>query len=89
MGSLAAARGVPAAAADMVALPLRSHSAAGLLCWYAVIHLDATHRAAAYREMRRVLRPGGHVLLSFHVGDPDSAPGDAKRLSEWWGTPSN
>jgi tRNA-Thr(GGU) m(6)t(6)A37 methyltransferase TsaA len=87
MCSLACGRGVPAAAADMVALPLRSDGVAGLVCWYAVIHLDASQRAAAYREMRRVLRPGGHALLSFHVSDADTVAGDAKRLSEWWGQP--
>lgn len=48
---------LPFAAADMTALPVRSQSVAGILCLYAVIHLDAQQRAAAYREFARVLRP--------------------------------
>jgi len=44
MCTVAVAAGVPAAAADMTALPLRAGSLAGLVCLYAVIHLDARHR---------------------------------------------
>jgi hypothetical protein len=28
--------------------------------------------------MRRVLRPGGYLLLGFHLGDED------RHLDEWW-----
>ncbi|MGH9063482.1 MAG: methyltransferase domain-containing protein [Acidimicrobiales bacterium] len=85
MCSLTAKRGVPSAAANMTALPLGSESLAGVICWYAVIHLDTDQRAAAYREINRVLRPGGYALLAFHVSDPDTSPGQAKPLRTWWG----
>ena len=35
--------------------------------------------AVALAEMKRVLRPGGLLLLAFHVGD------DTVHLDEWWG----
>jgi SAM-dependent methyltransferase len=76
---------LPFAAADMTALPIRSHAVAGILCWYAVIHLDETARADAYAEFARVLRPGGQVLLAFHISDADHPAGQAQHLTEWWG----
>ncbi|CAL9586349.1 class I SAM-dependent methyltransferase [Streptomyces sp. enrichment culture] len=78
---------LPYAAADMTALPVRSGAAAGVLCWYAVIHLDRAGRDAAYAEFARVLRPGGHALLAFHTGDAEAAPGTARRLTTWWDHP--
>ena len=39
--------------------------------------LAATCRC--FRELRRVLRPDGLLLLSFHIGD------DTIHLDEWWG----
>lgn len=81
----AAARGIPTAAADMTALPVRSGALAGIVCLYAVIHLDTAHRAAAYAEFARTLRPGGHALISFHTSDADTPTGGAKHLDAWWG----
>jgi SAM-dependent methyltransferase len=76
---------VPTAAADMTALPVRSGSLAGLVCLYAVIHLDTDHRVVAYAEFARVLRAGGHALVSFHTRDADIPTGGSKHLGEWWG----
>jgi SAM-dependent methyltransferase len=54
---------------DMLALPLADASLAGVVAFYAIVHLspDALRRALA--EMHRVLRPGGRLLLAFHVGE--------------------
>ncbi|WP_414943005.1 class I SAM-dependent methyltransferase [Amycolatopsis sp. cmx-11-32] len=76
---------LPACAADMTALPLRVAALDGLVCLYATIHLDDDHRAAAYHEFARVLRPGAYALLSFHVRDPDFPSGGVKTLGTWWG----
>ncbi|MER6027641.1 class I SAM-dependent methyltransferase [Streptomyces sp. NPDC001851] len=81
------ATALPFAAADMTALPIRSRTVSGILCWYAVIHLSRTQRADAYREFARVLRPGGHALLAFHTSDSDTRPGQATHLTEWWDRP--
>ena len=35
----------------------------------------------ALGELGRVLRPGGLLLLAFHIGD------ETKHLDEWWGQP--
>ena len=75
---------VPVCAGDMTALPFRSHSVSALVCLYAVIHLDAAERAAAYAEFARVLRPGGHALVAFHVRDAETSAGQAKTLTRWW-----
>lgn len=58
---------------------------AGIVCLYAVIHLDAAARAAAYREFRRILRPDGPALIAFHTSAADVATGDAVTLRQWWG----
>jgi SAM-dependent methyltransferase len=73
------------AAADMTALPLASETLTGIVCLYAVIHLDAAQRLAAYQEFARVLRPGGQALVAFHTSDADLPVGGAKTMDEWWG----
>jgi SAM-dependent methyltransferase len=75
---------VPVCAGDMTALPFRSHSVSALVCLYAVIHLDPAARAAAYAEFARVLRPGGHALVAFHVRDAETLAGQEKTLTRWW-----
>jgi ubiquinone/menaquinone biosynthesis C-methylase UbiE len=76
---------LPFGAADTTALPIRSGSVAGLACLYAVIHLDAGQRGAAYREFARVLRPGGYALVAFHTSDAEVPAGGARTLTDWWG----
>jgi ubiquinone/menaquinone biosynthesis C-methylase UbiE len=78
------ATALPFAAADMTALPIRSQAVSGILCWYAVIHLDQPARARAHAEFARVLRPGAHALVAFHISDTDAQPGQTKHLAEWW-----
>ena len=76
---------VPAASGDLTRLPLAAGALDGLVCLYAVIHLDADQRAAAYREFARVLRPGAPALISFHIRDAESAAGAERHRDEWWG----
>ncbi len=54
--------------ADMLALPFVRDSLGGIAAFYSIIHLDRQQLPAAFREMRRVLRPGGWLLLAFHLG---------------------
>jgi SAM-dependent methyltransferase len=60
---------VPSAAGALTKLPLADGSLAAAVVFYAVIHLDDAALATAAGELARVLRPGGVVLVSFHVGD--------------------
>jgi SAM-dependent methyltransferase len=76
---------LPACAGDMAALPLRSGTLTGLVCMYAVIHLDSTQRTAAYQEFARVLGDGGHALIAFHTSDAEYRTGQSKTVDEWWG----
>ena len=69
-GNLAAVR-----AADMTALPIRSQGLGAIVSLYAVIHLEASGREAAYREFARALRPGGHALIAFHTCDAETPSG--------------
>jgi SAM-dependent methyltransferase len=54
---------------DMGALDVADASVAGLVAWYSLIHAPESRRPAVIGEFHRVLRPGGHVLLAFQVGD--------------------
>jgi SAM-dependent methyltransferase len=73
--------GLPFAAADMCRLPLRGGCLAGVVAFYSVIHLPRTRIPAALAEFRRVLRPGGGLLLAMHGGDGETGAAD------WFGHP--
>ena len=74
----------PAVAGDMTALPIRSGALSGLVCLYAVIHLDRDERGAAYAEFARALAPGAQALIAFHTHAAGVVPGTAVDLTEWW-----
>ncbi|MER5427312.1 class I SAM-dependent DNA methyltransferase [Streptosporangium roseum] len=54
---------------SMTDLKLADVSTAGLVAWYSVIHIPDDEIGRVFTQFRRVLRPGGPLLLSFHVGD--------------------
>jgi len=53
---------------DMTALPLADGELAGIVCFYALIHVPRSFVAPAVSEMHRVVRPGGQVLVAVHGG---------------------
>jgi SAM-dependent methyltransferase len=69
--------------ADLSVLPFRDGSFAGLVSYYAVIHVPRTDHRAAFSEFARVLRPGGVALLCLGAGD---LPEDHDPQS-WLGAP--
>jgi SAM-dependent methyltransferase len=55
---------------DMNDLRLLSDgSLAGIVCFYALIHIPRPHAPAVLREMRRVLAKGGALLVAVHGGE--------------------
>ena len=60
--------GIPFLCQDMLRLGLRDGSLAGIACFYAIVHFSPAQVETAFQEMRRVLAPGGHVLVAFHAG---------------------
>jgi ubiquinone/menaquinone biosynthesis C-methylase UbiE len=68
-------------AANMLSLPHADNSLAGIISFYAVIHLRRPQMVEALKEMQRVLKPSGRLLISFHDGE-----GELHR-EEWYGKP--
>ncbi|GAB3204661.1 class I SAM-dependent methyltransferase [Nocardia tengchongensis] len=54
---------------SMTNLALADASIAGLVAWYSLIHVPDDELGSVFDHFRRVLRPGGPLLLGFHVGD--------------------
>jgi SAM-dependent methyltransferase len=64
---------------DMRALDIEDAAWAGIAAFYSIIHIPREEVAAVLRELKRVLKPGGWLLLAFHLGD------DPLHLDDWWG----
>jgi ubiquinone/menaquinone biosynthesis C-methylase UbiE len=62
---------------NMRSLPAEENSWAGIAAFYSIIHIAREEVTGVLREWRRVLQPGGVVLLAFHVGD------EVIHLDEW------
>ncbi|MET7371370.1 class I SAM-dependent DNA methyltransferase [Micromonospora arida] len=54
---------------SMTDLDLTDGSVAGLVAWYSLIHIPDDQIGVVFAHFRRVVRPGGPLLLGFHVGD--------------------
>lgn len=63
---------------DFLALPAADGEFAAAVAFYSIIHLEHGELRRAFGEIRRVLRPGGRVLVAFHVGS------EVRHRAEWW-----
>ena len=66
---------------NMLALDLPDASLAGIAAFYAIVNIPHEALPIVFREMARVLQPGGLLLLAFHVGD------QTIHENELWGQP--
>ena len=64
--------------ADLTALDHADESWAGLVAFYSLIHIPRPEIVDALRGFRRILQPGGRLLLAFHVGN------ETLHLDDWW-----
>jgi SAM-dependent methyltransferase len=73
--------GVRFEAGDMRSLQIPNDTLGGIVAFYSIIHFPRPEVVAVLKEMKRVLRPTGVLLLSFHIGD------NVLHVDELWGVP--
>jgi SAM-dependent methyltransferase len=66
---------------NMLSLDVDDEAWAGIAAFYSIIHIPRDELVLAFQELKRVLRPGGLLLLAFHIGDT------VVHMDEWWGQP--
>jgi SAM-dependent methyltransferase len=64
---------------NMLSLDIADEALGGIAAFYSIIHVPRAEVVQALGEMKRVLRPGGLLLLSFHVGE------EMLHVDELWG----
>ncbi|MCB0013582.1 MAG: class I SAM-dependent methyltransferase [Anaerolineales bacterium] len=73
---------IPFQQGDMLALTgVASASFAGIAAFYSIIHIPRPRVVQALNELRRILLPGGALLLTFHIGT------GIRQMAEWYGQP--
>jgi len=60
--------GLTFTAGSMTNLDLADGVLRGLVAWYSIIHIPPPARPEVFAEFRRVLAPGGLLLIAFQVG---------------------
>ncbi|HEY2579514.1 MAG TPA: methyltransferase domain-containing protein [Streptosporangiaceae bacterium] len=70
---------------SMLALPAADGAWAGAIALYSIIHLTAAERATACREFARAIRPGGWLLIAFHIDSAEFATGEVNHITTWFG----
>ena len=66
---------------NLLALDVEDEAWAGIAAFYSLIHVPREEVMTALHELKRVLQPGGWLLVAFHLGT------EVLHLEEWWGKP--
>ena len=78
---------------DMLALDIPDGTLAGIASFYSIVNVPKEELAIVFREMERVLQPGGVLLLSFHIGEevvhPESLLGQPVSMDFFFFRPSH
>ena len=64
---------------DMRSPEIADEAFMGIAAFYSIIHIPRSEVVPVLGELRRILKPGGTLLLAFHIGD------EVVHLDEWWG----
>ena len=64
---------------NMLSLDIPDGTLAGIAAFYAIVNLPKELLVSVFREMQRVLQPGGLLLLAFHCGN------EVLHRDELWG----
>ena len=75
--------------ADLRHLPYADGSLPGVVCWYSLMYLPPEERPAALAELARVVRPGGHLVTAWKLGDDSPRRGGLTTglgiaFDVWW-----
>jgi len=54
---------------DILELEFEDSSIAGIVAFYAIVHFAEEQVTRAFREIFRVLQPGGIFLFTYHIGE--------------------
>jgi ubiquinone/menaquinone biosynthesis C-methylase UbiE len=54
---------------NILELEFENNSIAGVVAFYAIVHFTKEQVGIAFREVFRVLRPGGIFLFTYHIGE--------------------
>ncbi len=66
---------------NMMALDIPDAALAGIAALYSIVNIPKEFLPVVFREMARVLQPGGQLFLAFHMGDGTT------HEEELWGHP--
>ena len=66
---------------DFMHLEVADGALTAIVSLYALVHLTPAQVRMALAEFHRALRPGGLLLLAFHVGS------EVRHATDWWGKP--
>jgi ubiquinone/menaquinone biosynthesis C-methylase UbiE len=73
---------IPFQQGNMLALAdVADSSFAGVTAFYSIIHIPYQQVVDVLKELHRVLKPDGWLLLTFHIGE------EVRHLEEWWEKP--